>query len=88
MSKVIWKYALTGATTKVSFPRGGQILSVRMQSSNIPAIWVLCNPTADSETHLIKSIPTGESINEVGQYLGTVESSNRLVWHIFDMGIE
>lgn len=83
-STVIWKYNLKYGTNKIEMPRLSGIISCGIQNDEI-VIWVLVDqPTPETETRVFDVVFTGEAFEYAHYYVGTVQDSRGLVYHIFD----
>lgn len=79
----IWKYQVPWKGS-LEISKGGKILFVGQQ--NGATIWVLVDPTAETETRTFKIIATGEPFDATGMvYLGTV-FEGVFVCHVFETG--
>jgi hypothetical protein len=87
MTRTIWKYPLkiTDEQT-IDIPEYGEILSVQVQNSD-PCIWVLVNPTEETEPRVFEIFGTGHPL-EVDlavsrEFIGTFQQHGG-VWHLFE----
>lgn len=73
-------------------PRGAKALYVGEQGNDL-YIWMLCDPRQEAQERSFLIIATGEDFmphykDEHGyhehHYIGTVQQSNGLVWHVFE----
>lgn len=84
MSQVVWKYQLYNSLVFFRMPKDSKILCVQMQD-NVPTIWVLCDPDADKRPYQFIVVPTGAPIEyKIRSYIGSVQSEDGLVFHIFE----
>ena len=83
----VWKYRLVFEDdVVVVMPKGAQVLCVQMQG-NVPTIWALCDPEAESVMRHFAFAGTGHERNLPGPgYVGTVQTETGLVFHLFDEG--
>lgn len=84
----IWKFSLgkiiTDEVITVAMPKGATILHVRSQR-DVPCIWALIDPNAETEMRQFYIAATGEATPK-GQYLGTVFQYDGIyVWHVFEL---
>lgn len=83
--RTIWKFDVTVADeVSVTMPRGAQI--VHVATTPTPAflqVWAIVDPKAAKVGRRLSIRGTGHDLEEVGDYLGTVESG-MLVWHVFE----
>jgi len=84
----VWKYPLRiTADQKVEMPAGSEILSVKMEKSQL-CLWALVSPAGNKETRYIEVFGTGHHVEPgTRKYLGTVQDHG-LVWHVFEAVIE
>jgi hypothetical protein len=81
---VIWKYCITTPKTAFEIPKGAVFLSTRIQR-NVICLWFLLDSMQETEFRTFRVYGTGESCRGLrADYLGTVQESNGLVWHIFE----
>lgn len=80
--KTIWKFT---ATEIVDMPEGAEILTVQMQGEDI-CLWAKVDPTTGSWTkRRFLCLGTGHEIpDENLKYIGTIQTVDRFVWHIFE----
>lgn len=76
--------------TKVSLPRGAQILSfaAREQRADVIEFWALVDPAQPEEVRELRVVGTGNPFDDAEHwtYLDTVITyGGALVWHIFRM---
>ena len=82
--KKIWKYALKDSDAEYEIPEGGRILSVQMQGGGL-TMWALVDIDAKREKRRVTVYGTGHDLPPYpGRYVGTVQASPALVWHIFE----
>lgn len=82
----IYKYPMSEETSEIQMPAGAKILCIQMQN-NIPTIWALVDETVKLETRDFQTVGTGWPLNEAVlefPFVGTVQDSRGLVWHIFE----
>lgn len=86
MSHVIFKYDIdTPGVNYVSMPRGAQILSTDIQHG-VPRVWALVDPVEAPEMRRIAVYPTGQLLDEVGNFVGTLLATDGLlVLHVFEL---
>jgi hypothetical protein len=87
MSQVVHKYLLSpGSGTRM--PRGAKLLHVGVQDG-VAYVWALVDPHAEFVSRGILIHPTGLSVLDGAQYVGTFVTrpeATDLVFHVFDMG--
>ena len=90
--KTIYKYPipLISAEFDMELPVGAVILSFQIQNK-IPCIWAMIDKDADKEQRHFRFYATGYPIVEISKdlnlhYIGTVQTSGGLVWHLFEIG--
>lgn len=85
--KQVWKYQLKADDVfSVEMPKGAQVLHVNMQDGE-PYMWVLVDPSRETEYRAFRLAGTGHDIDPVwSKYLGTflVGSTGYLVFHLFE----
>lgn len=80
--RTVFKYPLEIASRQtVAIPSGAVFLSLRMQRE-VPTIWMLVDPEGPTQDVVVKMYGTGEALENVGPYVGTVES-DYFTWHFF-----
>lgn len=80
----VWKYELDlhhGVAQHRRVPRGARVIDVGAQprpgpsygyvTDNVPCVWVLCDPTAETEACEFRIIETGEEFPDHLLYLGS-----------------
>jgi hypothetical protein len=86
MPEVIWKFPIVIDDYQIlTMPRYAQVLSVAMVRDE-PAVYALCDPTADLVDRGIRSVGTGNPIvwTERMDFVGTFQMlDGALVWHVF-----
>lgn len=94
MKKKILKYSLVDNSgdepkfvKELQLPVGAEILSVQSQG-DIPQVWAIVDPEAETETRQIEIFATGEAIeteNVNRKYLGTIQlKGGAFVFHAFE----
>lgn len=84
--KKIYKYPVK---TGVDMPKGAEILSVGIQNDDL-YLWVMADPSAETEARNFTYIGTGEIILQLSikKFIGTVfENNAEYVWHVFEINI-
>jgi hypothetical protein len=85
--RTIWKYVLLErGLNQVAMPANAEILHVGMQGGR-PCIWAQVESTNETEERFLWVHGTGWDISDtpVGQrYLGTAQTDDSLVWHVFE----
>jgi hypothetical protein len=87
MTKVIYKYPLTGVTTTIDLPKGAKVLSFQVQRGNA-CIWVLLDiGPVELETRTFRFWGTGHPMEDVPmKYIGTFQlDEGSLVFHLFEV---
>jgi len=85
---IVYKYPLEFGLNvqKLLIPSGACPLTVQLQNGE-PVLWVKVNPDAPAQDVLVQFAWTGKDTlflhNEI--YVGTVQSGEGLVWHLFWM---
>lgn len=82
----IYEYPMSTETSKISMPKGAQVLHVAM-SGNVPMIWALVDEDAPMEERDFQTVGTGWPMTErvrKSPYIGTIMDSP-FVWHIFEV---
>jgi len=91
MGRAIWKYPLDlkGVQT-VEMPEGAEILSVQTQThSGRVCLWALVSTQVPLSNRRIHIHGTGHpTVMQRGAFVGTVQTPDGFVWHVFDMGEE
>jgi hypothetical protein len=85
----IHKYHLNGGSPQISLPTGAKLLHVGEQSDSI-VIWAKVNTENETEERNFVVYGTGHQIdpNEAIKYIGTVQLSYGLVFHVFELDQE
>ena len=97
MSERVWKFALTEPTPTgrvfVDLPASARPFTVGLQDGTI-VVWALCDPEQEIELDMQVTGPRRFIVANTGQeipgfpdgarFLGTVTTSNGIVWHIWD----
>jgi len=90
--KTIYKYSipLISAEFDMELPVGAIILSLQIQGG-IPCVWAMIDKDADKEQRHFRFYATGYPIGKIPKdlslhYIGTVQASGGVVWHLFEMG--
>lgn len=80
----IFKYHLQVTERQiVQLPKGAELLTVQIQRHQ-PCLWALVEETAPLEPRAINLYATGESIPNLGKYLGTIQLDHgHFVLHAF-----
>lgn len=86
--KTIHKYHVPiGVTAPISLPRGTHILNVDIQETGV-YFWALIDPELsphEQETRRFTAIGTGWDVHDNWKYIGTGQSSQEFVWHVFEV---
>lgn len=80
----IWKFALVLREQVVSMPEGAEIVSAGSQDGTL-VVWAICNPARPRVQRKIAVVGTGWPVPETGVFIGTVQMTTGLVWHVFDL---
>lgn len=89
---VIYKYGLPGTqgVVRISMPEGATILKVA-SVNDVVCLWARVKPDQRIVKRKLALVGTGESMEPdaaLGIYVGSAITLNgRLVWHVFDLGI-
>jgi len=88
LMKTIFKYTLTGPSCEILMPKDAEILHVGEQHPHL-VIWALVDKKyieeQVTENRFFYIQATGEDFSDEGlSFVGTVQASNGLVWHIFE----
>jgi hypothetical protein len=85
----IWKFELPMTDiARVEMPWSAEPLTVQMQNGK-PYIWALVYPEEQKSVRRFRVVGTGWKIGEeedLGVYLGTVQTDAGFVWHVFQLG--
>ncbi len=82
--RVIYKYALTFGTNRVSMPFNAKLLTVQVQAGRFQ-LWALVDRANRQQERLIVIYGTGHPLpDKVGDYIATVQEGP-YVWHVFDL---
>lgn len=83
--RAIWKSVIPFADkTFITIPKGAMFRYLGTQGSDI-VIWYECEPAAPTFDLKLRIFGTGfNGLEDVGDYLGTVQMSNGMVWHIYE----
>jgi hypothetical protein len=85
--KNIFKYELTGTAIDIKMPDHSEILSVGLQGDKI-MVWALVNNALPLVTKSFQVFGTGWDISnlvaEKLKFIGTVQMSDGLVFHVFE----
>ena len=86
--RAIWKFLLpiTPETARdgwtLSMPWDAHVVSCQTQGG-VPALWAVVETTNPPTRRRFVFVGTGHEL-PVGQFIGTVQECNGLVWHIFE----
>ena len=86
--KTIYKYPLTITDRQdVEMPTGSRLLSVGEQEGQL-ILWVAVDTNKPTISRCIVIVGTGNPAKNIvdSPFIGTVQMSNGLVWHVFDEG--
>jgi hypothetical protein len=79
----IYKYKLGGQQNSIELPLGSEVLTMQLQNGE-PHIWVkLDDQVIRTETHVFNVVGTGWGLDEIGKYIGTYQTPNMFVFHVF-----
>lgn len=83
--KTIWKFELhIDEPVTLLMPVGAEVLTVQAQG-DIPCIWAIVDPNAETETRRFYVRGTGHPLREVGRYVDTFQlNGGALVFHLFE----
>lgn len=90
--QAIYKYKVRNGGVYTMMPAGAKPLSIGQQGGDIMC-WAIVDPdAAPLAKRKILAIPTGKAFGNhdgyPGQFIGTVQMDNGLVFHFFDLGEE
>lgn len=85
----IYKYPLKNVDRQsIDMPKGGKILSFKVQHRT-PTLWVLVDPSAETESRNFVIYGTGHEINlplELITYIGSIQQcGGEFIWHLFEI---
>ncbi len=84
--EAVWKYELTNASCQeIQMPEYAEVLTIQLLN-NTPSMWVRVDPENKLVTHSFLVVWTGEKFDGIRsnyQYIGTYQSKNHLVYHVF-----
>lgn len=82
--KEIWKYIILPFTMYLSMPNGAEVLCVQEQHGDI-YLWAIVETNSPVYTRKFVMRWTGTPFNgSEGKYIGTVQHSDSLVYHVFE----
>jgi hypothetical protein len=82
--KQIWKYEIPlEKSFRLDVPSHNLVLSVQMQNE-VPCVWILVDPDAPKEPKLFHLYWTGVDLGWIGKFIGTIQTPDGLVWHLFE----
>lgn len=79
----IYKYPLPQRDMVIDLPQGADPVHVGTQGKAI-ILWVRVTTDVPSEPRTFHVRGTGEDIDITWVYIGTVEDTNNLIWHVFE----
>ncbi len=87
--KVIYKYAIPGASASFSFPSDAKVVHVGEQYSQV-MLWIEHDPLSD--THMMRRnfriVGTGhKEIEDTWLHIVTVQMKSGLVWHVYETDV-
>ena len=82
--RVIYKYNLDVGENIIKMPDAAILLSVQMQRGQI-TMWAEVNTNNDYIDKTFVVYGTGQEILKHGVYRGTVQASDFLVWHVYEI---
>ena len=89
--KTIWKYnLLINETERFGVPKGGKILKVCQQGLEDVSMWILVDPSADSEERVFRIFGTGHEMEDTMgvelKYIDTFQTyGGGFVGHVFEV---
>lgn len=94
MANTIWKFeALVSDSFELEMPEGAKIIALQLQN-NRPTMWAIVNQVNEAMRYCFNVYGTGHPMKEtwrvpstLGEYVGTVQLQNGLVFHWFLMDI-
>lgn len=82
--KTIYKYTVPIAESEVEMPQGAQILSAELAAPRqCIFVWAVVDTDAPLENRRLAVRGTGNPLDEVGAFIGTVQDPP-YVWHVFE----
>lgn len=81
----VWRFDILGPDFVVGAPEGAEPVHVGFQN-RAPyslCVWMLVDPTAPKGMHPLITTATGETIPENAEHVGTAQSPEGLVWHVW-----
>ncbi len=79
----IYKYQLeAGCLNRIEMPADSYILNVGEQRGKV-VLWAIVVPEKSKVIYEIGVIATGQNFGQYCAYIGTVQMSSGLVWHVF-----
>lgn len=83
--KAIYKYEMSERTSRIELPVGAVIRRLALQGPYRLFIWAEVDTEQGHERRVFKTFSTGEDIgDEPLKYIGAVETTHGLVWHIYE----
>lgn len=83
--KIIFKYRVR-PMPHIHMPQGAKLLSVQVQRGE-PMLWALIDESEPIVNRKIRSYGTGHTTpDDPGQFVGTFQMDDGLVFHVFDEG--
>lgn len=84
----VYKYEIEPRKyTNLTMPKGARLLHFAAQR-DVPTLWVLVNPEAETESRRFLIAGTGHDIKETDHpnYVGScLMAGDSLVWHLFEL---
>jgi len=82
---MIWKFPFEiSDTVRIEMPKNAYILHIECQN-NIPCMWAIVDPVADTEIRKFRIIGTGHPFTYNPEFLGFISTfqMGQFVWHVF-----
>lgn len=84
--KTIWKSQFEIKDEfELLIPKGAKILAAQIQRG-VPCIWFELDTDSETVTRLLRVHGTGHPIDHEGIYVGTFQTFDMFVFHLYDLG--
>lgn len=81
----IYKYELTSNICTLNPPEGAEFLSVGCRTTMLLVVWAKVDPDAMPDLRFLCAYTTGDKLADgPSRFIGTVTTSNGIVWHVFE----
>ena len=88
MARQIWKYPIqTVGEQELEISPGATILDIQLQDGD-PYMWIIIDTEKKVEKRILRIYGTGHTLDDnanINNYLGTYQTKNGFVWHVFDI---